>query len=160
MLKDVMRELAVLDLETILDQIEKEMKQAPSHKQWAMNHCLAEIGIRHPTHRNRAIAIGERLPVLIDYPASPGCTSPCAPAWIAEMVRRHEETGPRARGRGRDETAVRLQTGTSSSQKRNRIDAEMRRGCEYCPCTIVLSFDSRYTLLERFSTVNWSDSRG
>jgi 3-methyladenine DNA glycosylase AlkD len=80
-----------LDLETLLDQIEKEMKQAPTHKQWAMNHCLAEIGIRHPKHRKRAIAIGERLKVLIDYPASPGCTSPYAPAWIAEMVRRRKE---------------------------------------------------------------------
>ena len=31
----------------LLDQIEKEMKQAPAAKQWAMNHCLAEIGIHH-----------------------------------------------------------------------------------------------------------------
>jgi 3-methyladenine DNA glycosylase AlkD len=81
-----------LDLEAILDQIEKEMKQAPAHKQWAMNHCLAEIGIRHPEHRARAIRIGEQLAVLIDYPASPGCTPPYAPAWIAEMVRRNEGT--------------------------------------------------------------------
>ena len=79
-----------LDLDALLDQIEKEMKQAPAHKQWAMNHCLAEIGIRHRQHRNRAIAIGERLAVLVDYPASPGCTPPYAPVWIAEMVRRHE----------------------------------------------------------------------
>jgi len=77
-----------LDLDAILDQIETEMKQAPSHKQWAMNHCLAEIGIHHRQHRARAIAIGERLAVLIDYPASPGCTPPYAPLWIAEMVRR------------------------------------------------------------------------
>ena len=82
-----------LDLEALLDQIGKEMKQAPADKQWAMNHCLAEIGIRHPQLRTRAIAIGERLAVLIDYPASPGCTSPYAPAWIAEMVRRREGIG-------------------------------------------------------------------
>ncbi|TDP30592.1 hypothetical protein DFR75_11156 [Nocardia ignorata] len=25
---------------------------------------------------------------LADYPTSPGCTSPFAPTWIAEMVRR------------------------------------------------------------------------
>jgi 3-methyladenine DNA glycosylase AlkD len=79
-----------LDLDALLDQIEKEMKQAPAQKQWPMNHCLAEIGIHHPEHRSRAIGIGERLAVLIDYPASPGCTSPYAPAWIAEMVRRRE----------------------------------------------------------------------
>lgn len=78
-----------LDLAALLDQIEKEMKQAPAHKQWAMNHCLAEIGIRHAGHRRRAIAIGERLKVLIDFPASPGCTPPYAPVWIAEMVRRN-----------------------------------------------------------------------
>ncbi len=80
-----------LDLVALLDQIEREMKQAPTHKQWAMNHCLAEIGIRHPQHRTRAIAIGERLAVFIDYPASPGCTPPYAPLWIAQMVRRHAE---------------------------------------------------------------------
>jgi 3-methyladenine DNA glycosylase AlkD len=77
-----------LDLDALLDQIEQEMKQAPAQKQWAMNHCLAEIGIHHPDRRARAIAIGERLAVLIDYPASPGCTPPYAPIWIAEMVRR------------------------------------------------------------------------
>jgi 3-methyladenine DNA glycosylase AlkD len=81
-----------LDLKALLDQIEREMKQAPAHKQWAMNHCLAEIGIRHREHRQRAIRIGERLAIFIDYPVSPGCTSPYAPIWIAEMVRRHEQT--------------------------------------------------------------------
>jgi 3-methyladenine DNA glycosylase AlkD len=80
-----------LDLDALLDQIEKEMKQAPEQKQWAMNHCLAEIGILNPELRKRAVGIGERLAVLIDYPASPGCTSPYAPAWIAEMVRRRGE---------------------------------------------------------------------
>jgi 3-methyladenine DNA glycosylase AlkD len=84
-----------LDLEALLDQIEKEMKQAPEHKQWAMNHCLAEIGIHHREHRRRAITIGERLAVLIDYPVPPGCTSPYAPMWIAEMVRRHDEINRR-----------------------------------------------------------------
>jgi len=86
-----------LDLDALLDQIEKEMKHAPARKQWAMNHCLAEIGIHHPELRARAIGIGERLAVLIDYPASPGCTPPYAPIWIAEMVRRRES----ARGRPR-----------------------------------------------------------
>jgi 3-methyladenine DNA glycosylase AlkD len=77
-----------LDLNDLLDQIEKEMKDAPSAKQWSMNHCLAEIGIHHHKCRARAIRIGEKLKVLIDYPASPGCTPPYAPVWIAEMVRR------------------------------------------------------------------------
>jgi 3-methyladenine DNA glycosylase AlkD len=79
-----------LDLDALLDQLEKEMKAAPEVKQWPMNHCLAEIGIRNPRYRARAVRIGEKLKVLIDYPASPGCTPPYAPIWIAEMVRRQE----------------------------------------------------------------------
>ena len=86
----VVKGAAGLDLDGLLHQIETEMKDAPAPKQWSMNHCLAEIGIRHPAHRARAIAIGERLQVLVDYPASPGCTPPYAPVWIAEMVRRQE----------------------------------------------------------------------
>ncbi|WP_199235788.1 DNA alkylation repair protein [Micromonospora sp. S4605] len=77
-----------LDLPGLLDVIETEMRDAPDRLQWAMNHCLAQIGIEHAEHRARAIDIGERLEVLKDYPTSPGCTSPFAPVWIAEMVRR------------------------------------------------------------------------
>ncbi|MER6825478.1 DNA alkylation repair protein [Streptosporangium sp. NPDC000563] len=78
----------VLDLVGLLDVIEAEMKGAPDRLQWAMNHCLAQIGIEHAEHRARAIDIGERLEVLKDYPTSPGCTSPFAPVWITEMVHR------------------------------------------------------------------------
>jgi hypothetical protein len=60
--------------------------------QWAINHCLAQIGIEHAEHRARAIAIGERLEVLKDYPTPPNCTSPFAPIWITEMVRRQHVT--------------------------------------------------------------------
>jgi 3-methyladenine DNA glycosylase AlkD len=77
-----------LDLAGLLDVIEAEMKDAPDRLQWAMNHCLAQIGIDHPAHRARAIDIGERLEVLKDYPTPPNCTSPFAPVWITEMVRR------------------------------------------------------------------------
>ncbi|WP_203832640.1 DNA alkylation repair protein [Actinoplanes lobatus] len=77
-----------LDLAGLLDTIEAEMKDAPDRLQWAMNHCLAQIGISHPGHRARAIEIGERLEVLKDYPTPPNCTSPYAPVWISEMVRR------------------------------------------------------------------------
>lgn len=80
-----------LHLDGLLDTVEAEMKDAPDRLQWAMNHCLAQIGIEHPGHRARAVAIGERLEVLKDYPTPPNCTSPFAPAWIAEMVRRQEE---------------------------------------------------------------------
>ena len=82
-----------LDLAGLLDVIEAEMKDAPDRLQWAMNHCLAQIGIEHAEHRARAIDIGERLEVLKDYPTPPGCTSPFAPIWITEMVRRQHERG-------------------------------------------------------------------
>jgi 3-methyladenine DNA glycosylase AlkD len=77
-----------LDLAGLLDVIEAEMSTAPDRLQWAMNHCLAQIGIDHAGHRARAIDIGERLQVLKDYPTPPNCTSPFAPIWITEMVRR------------------------------------------------------------------------
>ncbi|WP_328623239.1 DNA alkylation repair protein [Streptomyces sp. NBC_00354] len=80
-----------LDLTGLLDVIEAEMKDAPDRLQWAMNHCLSEIGIDHAEHRARAIDIGERLEVLKDYPTSPGCTSPFAPIWITELVRRQQD---------------------------------------------------------------------
>lgn len=79
-----------LDLSGLLDTVEARMRDAPDRLQWAMNECLARIGIDHPAYRERAVAIGERLEVLKDYPTPPGCTSPFAPAWIAEMVRRQE----------------------------------------------------------------------
>lgn len=93
----VVKDAEGLDLGALLDRVETEMKKAAPQKQWAMNHCLAEIGIHHRAHRARAIAIGERLAVFVDYPASPGCTPPYAPVWIAEMVRRSE--GERASAR-------------------------------------------------------------
>ncbi|MGC5076135.1 DNA alkylation repair protein [Agrococcus sp. DT81.2] len=79
-----------LDLAALLDTIEAEMVDAPDRLQWSMNHCLAQIGISHPEHRARALAIGERLEVLKDYPTPPNCTSPFAPTWINEIVRRQE----------------------------------------------------------------------
>lgn len=79
-----------LDLPAILDEIEARMATAPSRLQWAMNETLANIGIYHPHLRERAMEIGERLEVLKDYPTAPGCTSPFAPIWITELVRRRE----------------------------------------------------------------------
>jgi 3-methyladenine DNA glycosylase AlkD len=77
-----------LDLPALLGRIESEMGNAASAVQWTMNFCLAGIGIHFPEHRERAIAIGDRLGVFRDYPVSKGCTSPFAPIWIREMVRR------------------------------------------------------------------------
>ncbi|MCW1922503.1 DNA alkylation repair protein [Luteolibacter arcticus] len=77
-----------LDLTSLLDRIEAEMGGAQPAVQWTMNYCLAQIGIHFPEHRKRALAIGEKLGVFRDYPTSKGCTSPFAPIWINEMVRR------------------------------------------------------------------------
>jgi 3-methyladenine DNA glycosylase AlkD len=66
------------------------MGAAAPEVQWTMNMCLAEIGIHFPQHRKRAIAIGEKLGIFRDYPVSKGCTSPFAPIWINEMVRRQK----------------------------------------------------------------------
>lgn len=77
-----------LDLPALLDRIESEMGGADPAEQWTMNFCLAGIGIHFPQHRKRAIAIGEALGVYRDFPVSKGCTSPFAPIWIQEMVRR------------------------------------------------------------------------
>lgn len=77
-----------LDLAALLNRIEREMGQADPQTQWTTNYCLAEIGINFPDHRERAIAIGEKLGAFRDYPVSKGCTSPFAPIWITEMVKR------------------------------------------------------------------------
>lgn len=79
-----------LDLPALLDRIESEMPDAAPELQWTMNAALAGIGIHHPKYRRRAIALGESMGVYRDYPVSKGCTSPFAPIWIAEMVRRQK----------------------------------------------------------------------
>lgn len=86
----VAREPDGLDLPALLDRIEKEMPKAPPEVQWTMNSTLANIGIHHPALRKRALAIGEKLGIYRDYPTSPGCTSPFAPIWINEMVKRQK----------------------------------------------------------------------
>ena len=77
-----------LDLVGLLDVIEAQMKNAPGRLQWAMNNCLAQIGIERAEYRGRAIDIGERLQGLKEYPTPPNGTSPFAPTWVAEVVSR------------------------------------------------------------------------
>lgn len=79
-----------LDLTALLDRIESELGTAVPEIQWNMNSALAEIGINHPKHRKRALQIGEKLGIYRDYPTSKGCTSPFAPIWINEMVKRQD----------------------------------------------------------------------
>jgi len=84
----VVREPEGLNPAKLLDRIEAEMPKAPPEVQWTMNTTLAQIGIHFPKLRKRAIDIGESLGIYRDYPVSKGCTSPFAPIWINEMVKR------------------------------------------------------------------------
>jgi len=80
----------LLDLPALLDRLENELASAAPAAQWTMNFTLAEIGIHHPEHRQRALEIGEKLGIYRDYPVSKGCTSPFAPIWINEIVSRQK----------------------------------------------------------------------
>ncbi len=77
-----------LNLDDLLDRLEREMSSAPIPVQWTMNYCLAEIGINFADRRSRAIEMGEEIGAFRDYPTSKGCTSPYAPIWITAMVNR------------------------------------------------------------------------
>lgn len=80
-----------LDLDALLKQLQKEMPKAAQEVQWAMNYALAYIGIHDPAYRKQALSIGEELGIYRDYPVSKGCTSPFAPIWINEMVKRQSK---------------------------------------------------------------------
>lgn len=84
----VNKNTAQLDLSALLDRIEKEMPRAKPEVQWTMNNTLMAIGIRHAQHRERAIAIGEKIGLYRDWPVSKGCTPPYAPVAIRELVKR------------------------------------------------------------------------
>jgi 3-methyladenine DNA glycosylase AlkD len=79
-----------LDLGKLLDQIEKEMPKVQPEVQWTMNFALAHTGIYHPAHRQRAIDIGNKLGIYKDYPVPRGCTSPFAPIWIDEVMKKQK----------------------------------------------------------------------
>ena len=77
-----------LNLEALLERIATEMPTASPQVQWMMNTTLAFIGIHDAALREQAVTLGERMGIYRDYPTPKGCTSPFAPIWIAEMVRR------------------------------------------------------------------------
>jgi 3-methyladenine DNA glycosylase AlkD len=77
-----------LDVAALLDRIEKEMPKAKPEVQWTMNNTLGAIGIHHPQHRKRAVAIGEKIGLYRDWPVSKGCIPPYVPVWVDAMVKR------------------------------------------------------------------------
>lgn len=77
-----------LDLNALLNRIEKELPKAKPEVQWTMNNTLAAIGIHHAGHRRRAVTIGEKIGLYRDWPVSKGCTPPYVPVWVETMVKR------------------------------------------------------------------------
>ncbi len=77
-----------LDIAALLDRIDKELPKAAPEVQWTMNSTLGTIGIKHPAHRRRAIAIGEKIGLYRDWPVSKGCIPPYVPVWVEAMVKR------------------------------------------------------------------------
>lgn len=77
-----------LDLDALLDRIEKEMPKAKPQVKWTMNNTLMAIGVKHNKHRTRAIAIGEKIGLYADWPMSKGCIIPYAPTAIEALAKR------------------------------------------------------------------------
>jgi 3-methyladenine DNA glycosylase AlkD len=77
-----------LDLISLLDRIEKEMPRAMPEVQWTMNNTLIAIGVHHAKHRQRAIAIGEKIGLYRDWPVSKGCIIPYVPVAVQALVKR------------------------------------------------------------------------
>ncbi len=75
------------DLPALLDRIEREMPTAMPEVQWTMNNTLAAIGIHHPEHRKRPLAIGEKIDLYRDWPVSRAAL-PYVPVWVEAMVKR------------------------------------------------------------------------
>jgi 3-methyladenine DNA glycosylase AlkD len=79
-----------LDLDALLAKIERELPAAPRPKKEAMNMCLVMIGVYHASHRDEALAAGERLGRWDDRPVPKGCTSSYPPDWIPAAIRLRE----------------------------------------------------------------------
>jgi len=79
-----------LDLDALLGRIEKEMPKAKPEVQWTMNNTLMAIGVKHPSHRARAIAMGEKIGLYADWPKSKGCIIPFAPTAIEALAKREK----------------------------------------------------------------------
>jgi len=77
-----------LDLTALLARIEKEMPKAKPEVRWTMNNTLMAIGIKDAKLRPRAIAIGEKIGLYKDWPASKGCIPPYAPVAIEALAKR------------------------------------------------------------------------
>jgi 3-methyladenine DNA glycosylase AlkD len=76
-----------IDIDALLDRIEKEMPKAAPETKWTMNNTLGAIAIKSPPHRKRAVAIGEKIGLYKDWPMSKGCIIPYVPVWVEAMTK-------------------------------------------------------------------------
>jgi len=76
----------LLNIPSVLNEIESKMAISAPEIQWTMNATLAQIGIRLPAYTEAAISIGEKIGLYKDFPVSKGCTSPYAPVWIEALL--------------------------------------------------------------------------
>lgn len=67
----------------LLDALERELSDAPSPVQWAMNFCAGQIGVHEPQHRARCIALGEDTGLYRDEQVARNCT----PNYLPEFIR-------------------------------------------------------------------------
>lgn len=77
-----------LDVESLLNRIEKELAKAKPEVQWTMNNTLMAIGIKHAALRKRAIAIGQKVGLYKNWPVSKGCIIPYVPVAVEALVKR------------------------------------------------------------------------
>lgn len=69
--------------ETLLPSLEKNMENEEPEVQWAMNFTTFQIGLNEPQHRDRCIALGERLGLYKDEKYTKGCT----PNYIPDAIK-------------------------------------------------------------------------
>ena len=67
----------------LLDSLERDMANAPSEVQWAMNFCACQIGVHEPQFRSRCIELGEKTGLYKDEPVAKNCT----PSYLPEFIR-------------------------------------------------------------------------
>lgn len=69
--------------EALLASIEARLAGEEPEVQWAMNFTAGQIGIFQAEHRDRCVALGERLGLYRDDPVPRGCT----PNFLPEFIR-------------------------------------------------------------------------
>lgn len=67
----------------LLDALERDLANEAPETQWAMNFTAGWIGVHQPEHRDRCVALGERVGLYRGKVVSRGCT----PDYLPEFIR-------------------------------------------------------------------------